>query len=257
MNIDLTGKVVLITGASGGLGKCLAIEFAKCNASIIVHYNTNIKKAHEVVNEIQRNGQKCFAINCDITDYKEVEKMVKEILSRFGRIDVLVNNAAVNPKDPKGKTPIYEISEEEWDLVIDTNLKGSFICTKWVLKEMLKQGRGSIVNISSTAGIMGNGSPVGAPYSISKAGMICLAKAAAKDVASKGIRINNIAAGPFKGPTNQKNSPETNRAMAEKIPLKRIAEPEEIAYGVIFLASDLAANITGETLNINGGWYMP
>jgi 3-oxoacyl-[acyl-carrier protein] reductase len=183
--------------------------------------------------------------------------MVAQVLDHFGRIDVLVNNAAVNPKDPKGRTPIYNISDEELDLVIDVNLKGTFTCTREVLKVMLEQKRGSIVNIASASAYTCNGGPPGAPYSISKAGIMCMTKCAALDVASQGIRVNTVAPGPIEGPTNLRNTPEVNQAMAEKIPLKRIGKREEIAYTVIFLASDLSNNTTGATFDVNGGWYMP
>ena len=252
----MTGKVVIVTGASQGLGETIAIEFARSNADVVVHYGSQTEKAEKIVARIKEMGRKAIAIKANVANSKEVKKMVKKVMDHFGRIDVLVNNAAVNPKDPKGKTPIYRISDEEWEFVMGVNLQGTFNCTRDVLNVMLKQGKGAIVNISSTSGQVGNGAPVGAPYCISKAGMLCLTKSAALDVAAKGIRVNTVAPGPIEGPTNQRNTPEVNKAMAEKIPIKRISTREEVAYGVIFLASDLSGSTTGATLNINGGWYM-
>jgi 3-oxoacyl-[acyl-carrier protein] reductase len=257
MNIDLSGKVALVTGASQGLGETIALEFAKSNASVVLLYRSQKQKAEDVSDRISRSGRKALPLQCDVSKSDEVREAVGKALETFGRIDILVNNAAVNPKRPEGKTPIYEISDQEWDHVMSVNLKGAFNCTREVLKIMLAQGAGSIINISSLSGQLGNGAPVGAPYCISKAGMICMTKCAALDVASKGIRINAVAPGPIEGPTNLRNTPEVNAAMANKIPLKRIAKPEEIAYAVLFLASDFSADTTGQTLNINGGWYMP
>jgi len=257
MIIDMSGKVVLVTGASQGLGEIIAIEFAKCHADVVVNYHSQKDKAEGVVNKIKELGQRALAIKCDVADSNEVKEMIGTILDHFGKIDVLVNNAAVNPKRPEGKTPIYRISDDEWNSVMNTNLRGTFNCTREALNVMLKENSGSIVNISSTSGHMGNGAPVGAPYCISKAGVICLTKAAALDMASKGIRINSVAPGPIEGPTNLRNPPEVNAAMAAKIPMKRIAKREEVAYAVIFLASEQSGITTGETLNVNGGWYMP
>jgi len=257
MIVDMTDKVVLVTGASQGLGEVIAIEFARNNADVVVHCNSQPTKADNVVRRIKEIGRQALSIRCNIADNEQVRHMVTQVLDHFGRIDVLVNNAAVNPKDPKGRTPIYNISDEELDLVIDVNLKGTFTCTREVLKVMLEQKRGSIVNIASASAYTCNGGPPGAPYSISKAGIMCMTKCAALDVASQGIRVNTVAPGPIEGPTNLRNTPEVNQAMAEKIPLKRIGKREEIAYTVIFLASDLSNNTTGATFDVNGGWYMP
>jgi 3-oxoacyl-[acyl-carrier protein] reductase len=278
MLIDMSGKVVLVTGASQGLGETIAFEFAKSHADVVVNYVEHCtkdpeggnevrelvarayepqrEKAENLVGRIKALGQKAIAIECDVSKSNEVRQMVKQIVDQFGRIDVLVNNAAVNPKRPEGKTPIYKITDEEWDLVIDVNLKGVFNCTREVLAIMLKQKSGSIVNIASSSAHTGNGAPVGAPYCISKAGIICLSKAAALDLASMGIRVNSVAPGPIAGPNNLRNPPEVNAAMAQAIPLKRIAKPEEIAYAAIFLASEYSGFTTGETLNVNGGSYL-
>jgi len=279
MIIDMSGKVVLVTGASQGLGETIAVEFAKCRADVVVNYTSHPtkdvsdqnevsqmmanlyvsqkEKAQNVVERIVKLGQKSMPIECDVSDSNEVRAMFSKTIDEFGRIDVLVNNAAVNPKRPEGKTPIYRITDDEWNLVLDTNLKGAFNCTREALNVMLRQKSGSIVNISSASAHTGNGAPVGAPYCISKAGIICLTKAAALDVASMGIRINAVAPGPIEGPTNQRNPAEVNAAMANSIPMKRIGKREEIAHAVIFLASELSGFTTGETLNLSGGWYMP
>ena len=257
MLVDMTDKVVLVTGASQGLGEIIAMEFARNNADVAVHYNSQPAKAENVVSGINKIGRKALSVRCNIADNEQVQHMVKQVLDHFGRIDVLVNNAAVNPKDPKGKIPIYRISAEELDLVIDVNLKGTFNCTREVLKVMLEQKGGSIVNIASSSAYTCNGGPPGAPYNMSKAAIICLTKCAARDVAAQGIRVNTVAPGPIEGPTNLRNPPEVNRALVEKIPLKRLGKREEIAYAVIFLASELSINTTGATFDVNGGWYMP
>lgn len=257
MNVDMSRKVVLVTGASQGLGETIAIEFGRVQADVVVNYSSQTEKAEAVAEKIRGFGRKAVSYKCNVADSAAVKEMVQKVVDEFGRVDVLVNNAAINPKRAEGKTPIYEISDEEFDLVMGINLKGAFNCTREVLRVMLKQGAGSIVSISSTSGHLGNGAPVGAPYCISKAGIICMTKAAALDMAAKGIRINAVAPGPIAGPTNLRNPPEVNKAMAEKIPMKRIAKPEEVAYAVIFLASELSGITTGETINVNGGWYMP
>ena len=257
MTIDFSGKSVIVTGASQGLGECIAREFAKSNASVAIIYRSQQEKAEKLEKELQKKGAKAIAIQCDVSNSDEVKNMTDKVLQKFGSVDILVNNAAVNPKKPEGKTPVYEISNEEWDLVLSVNLKGAFYCTREALKIMLKQGNGSIVNISSLSGVIGNGAPVGAPYCVSKAGMICLTKSTALDVADKGIRVNTVAPGPIEGPTNLRNKPEVNALMASKIPIKRISKQEEVAAGVLFLASDISGSITGQTLHINGGWHMP
>jgi 3-oxoacyl-[acyl-carrier protein] reductase len=257
MNIDMSGKIVLVTGASQGLGETIAIEFAKSGADLAIVYNSQADKAEKVSRVIGELGSRVLCVRCDVSDSSQVGTMIRKVINEFGKIDVLVNNAAVNPKKARGKTPVYEITNDEWEWVLSVNLTGAFFCSREVLPDMIQRRSGTIVNISSLSGQVGNGAPVGAPYCVSKAGMICLTKSTALDVARFGIRVNAIAPGPFEGPTNRKNTPEVNAAMAAKIPLGRIAKPEEIAYAVIFLASELSGSTTGQTLSINGGWYMP
>lgn len=257
MNIDLAEKVVLVTGASQGLGETIAIEFARSGADLAIIYNSQADKAEKVSQSARDLGSQVLSLQCDVSNAAQVKSTVRQVVERFGRIDVLVNNAAVNPKKPEGKTPVQLITDDEWDWVLSVNLKGAFLCTREVLQNMIPRKSGAIINISSLSGQVGNGAPVGAPYCVSKAGLICLTKSTALDVAQYGIRVNAVAPGPFEGPTNRKNRPEVNAAMAAKIPLKRIAKPEEIAYAVIFLASELSGSTTGQTISINGGWYMP
>jgi 3-oxoacyl-[acyl-carrier protein] reductase len=257
MNVSMSGKVVLVTGASQGLGETVAMEFAKSGADLAIVYNSQADKAESVSRAIGELGSRVLSVKCDVSNPAQVRAMVQRVVDELGKIDVLVNNAAVNPKKPEGKTAVYEISDEEWEWVLSVNLRGAFLCTREVLKDMIQHRSGSIVNVASLSGQVGNGAPVGAPYCVSKAGMICLTKSTALDVARFGIRVNAVAPGPFEGPTNRKNTPEVNAAMAAKIPLGRIAKPEEIAYAVIFLASELSGSTTGQTLSINGGWYMP
>jgi 3-oxoacyl-[acyl-carrier protein] reductase len=257
VKIEMSGSVALVTGASQGLGATIALQFAKSGAHLAVAYNTQASKAEQVLQAILELGVQAISVRCDVSEETQVASLVQRTIERFGRLDVLVNNAAVNPKKPEGKTPVQEITEQEWDRVLAVNLKGAFLCTREVLRHMIPRKSGSIVNISSLSGQVGNGAPVGAPYCVSKAGLICLTKSTALDVARYGIRVNAVAPGPIEGPTNLRNTPEVNAAMAAKIPLGRIAKPEEIAYAVIFLASGLSGSTTGQTFNINGGWYMP
>jgi len=257
MHIDMSGQIVLVTGASQGLGATIATQFAKSGARLAVVYNSQAAKAEQVLQTIRDLGAQALSVRCDVSDSAQVKSMVQQVIERFGKVDVLVNNAAVNPKKPEGKTPVQDITDDEWDRVLSVNLKGSFLCTREVLHHMIPRQSGSIVNISSLSGQLGNGAPVGAPYCVSKAGIICLTKSTALDAAKHGIRVNAVAPGPIEGPTNLRNTPEVNAAMAAKIPLGRIAKPEEIAYAVIFLASELSGSTTGQTFNINGGWYMP
>ena len=257
MKVDMSGKVVLVTGASQGLGETVAMEFAKSGADLAIVYNSQADKAEKVSRAIGEQGSRVLCVRCDVSDSSQVNAMVRQVIDEYGKIDVLVNNAAVNPKKVEGKTPVYEITDDEWEWVLSVNLRGAFFCSREVLPDMIRRQSGTIVNISSLSGQVGNGAPVGAPYCVSKAGMICLTKSTALDVARFGIRVNAVAPGPFEGPTNRKNTPEVNAAMAAKIPLGRIAKPEEIAYAVIFLASELSGSTTGQTLSINGGWYMP
>jgi 3-oxoacyl-[acyl-carrier protein] reductase len=248
---------VLVTGASQGLGETIAIQFAKSGADLVIAYNSQADKAAQVSQAIRDLGSRVLSVRCDVSNPTQVKSMVGQAIEQFGTIDVLVNNAAVNPKNPEGKTPVHQITDDEWEWVLSVNLRGSFLCTREALQHMIPRKSGSIVNISSLSGQIGNGAPVGAPYCVSKAGMICLTKSTALDVAQYGIRVNAVAPGPIEGPTNLRNRPEVNAAMAAKIPLKRIAKPEEIAYAVMFLASELSGSTTGQTLSVNGGWYMP
>ncbi|MBN1834871.1 MAG: SDR family oxidoreductase, partial [Spirochaetales bacterium] len=186
MKVDMSGKVVLVTGASQGLGESVAIEFARSGADLAIVYNTQADKAQRVSRLIGELGSRVLSVRCDVSNPKQVSAMVRRVMDELGTVDVLVNNAAVNPKKPEGKTPVYEISDDEWEWVLSVNLKGAFLCSREVLKGMIQRRSGSIVNVSSLSGQVGNGAPVGAPYCVSKAGMICLTKSTALDVARFG-----------------------------------------------------------------------
>jgi 3-oxoacyl-[acyl-carrier protein] reductase len=251
----LEGKVGLVTGSGRGLGEKIALEMAGVGMNVVI--NDVIKEnARAAANKIREINQKVLVSTVDISDSTGVKAMVKETIGQFGRIDVLVNNAGISPKKQGGKVPIFEIEDEEWDLVIAVNLRGAFYCIREVSKEMMKARSGSIVNIASISGKTGNSGPAGAHYGASKAGLINLTKSAARELASFNIRVNAIAPGVVDTPLRQLSSKETNEALLKVMPMGRFASMEEIAQAVIFLASDQASYITGVTLDINGGWWI-
>jgi 3-oxoacyl-[acyl-carrier protein] reductase len=214
------------------------------------------ENAKAVANRIREMNQKVLVSAVDISASKGVKAMVKETIGQFGRIDVLVNNAGISPKKQGGKVPVFEIEDEEWDLVIAVNLRGAFYCIREVSKEMMKARSGSIINIASISGKTGDSGPAGAHYGASKAGLINLTKSAARELASFNIRVNAIAPGVIDTPMRKLSSTETNEALLKNIPLGRFGTIEEMAHAVIFFASDLSSYITGFTLDINGGWLI-
>lgn len=246
----LTGKVALVTGASRGIGRAIALTLANYGANVIVNYNGSKERAEEVVKEIQeKTGQKAVAIQANVAETADIEKLFTESIAAFGRIDILVNNAGIT-KD----NLILRMTEEEFDAVIDTNLKGAFLCMKQAAKLMLKQKSGRIVNIASISGIIGNAGQTN--YAAAKAGMIGMTKSLAKELASRGITVNAVAPGAIRTDMTDVLSDKVKEGMIAQIPLSRFGEPEEIAEAVAFLASDKAAYITGQTLQVNGGMDM-
>jgi 3-oxoacyl-[acyl-carrier protein] reductase len=245
----LQGKVALVTGASRGIGRAIALELARHGAKVVVNYAGNEAKANEVVNEIINMGGEAFAIQADVSKAEAVEQMVKEALERFGRLDILVNNAGVTRDNL-----LMRMKEEEWDEVININLKGVFNCTKAVTRPMMKQRYGRIVNIASIVGVMGN--PGQANYVAAKAGVIGLTKTAARELASRNITVNAIAPGFITTDMTDRLSEEIRSEMLKQIPLARFGEPEDIAKVVVFLVSDAANYITGQTIHVDGGMVM-
>ncbi|TLS49887.1 3-oxoacyl-[acyl-carrier-protein] reductase [Paenibacillus antri] len=245
----LEGKVALVTGASRGIGRAIAIELAKSGADVVVNYAGNEAAALEVVGAIEALGRSAAAVKCNVASASEVDAMVAGAIERFGKIDVLVNNAGITRDNL-----LMRMKEEEFDEVIDTNLKGVFNCIKAVTRPMMKQRSGRIVNISSVVGALGN--PGQANYVAAKAGVIGLTKSVARELASRGITVNCVAPGFIETDMTDKLTPELKEAMLKQIPLAALGQPEQIAKVVRFLASDESSYMTGQTLHVDGGMYM-
>jgi len=255
--MELENRVAIITGAAQGIGKAIAIELAKAGAKVIVN-DINARKGKRVADQISRTGQIAIFISADVSKGREVEKMVRLVAKRFGRIDILINNAGISPKKKDGgRLQTKDIKEGEWEKVFDVNLKSAFNCSKAVMKIMIKQKAGKIINIGSIAGLMGgNLSFSGAHYAASKAGVLSLTKTLAMELAPYGINVNVIAPGRIKTEMTKQSSRQVEKMFKKRIPLGRFGEPEEIAKAVAFLVSDSATFITGETLVVDGGVSM-
>ncbi len=247
--MKLEGLCALVTGASRGIGREIALELARQGANVAVNYAGNEAKARETVEEIEKMGRKAFAVKADVSSADEVSEMVKKTIAEFGRLDILVNNAGIT-KD----NLLMRMKEEEWDAVIDTNLKGVFLCTKAVTRQMMKQRKGRIINIASIVGVSGNAGQ--ANYVAAKAGVIGLTKTTARELASRGITVNAVAPGFISTDMTDQLSEEIKAGMLKQIPLGRFGEPGDVAKMVAFLASDDADYITGQTIHIDGGMVM-
>lgn len=247
MDLRLNDKVAVVTGAAKGIGRAIALEFAKEGANVVVN---DVIDASDTVKEIENLGGKSLFIKADASDLKQVEQMFSKVIESFGRVDILVNNAGIT-RD----VLLQNMSEDDWDIVLKVNLKGTFNCCKCASKHMIEQRYGRIVNISSVMGQMGN---IGqANYAASKAGVIGLTKALALELARYGdITVNAVAPGFVNTEMARKVPEKIMNKFIERIPLRRIAEPEEVAYVVVFLSSDLARYITGQVIAVNGGLYM-
>ncbi|MGQ9508879.1 MAG: 3-oxoacyl-[acyl-carrier-protein] reductase [Thermodesulfobacteriota bacterium] len=246
--MELLGKVALVTGSGQGIGKAIALLLAEKGADIVVS-DINLEKAQETAKEIEEKGRRAMALKVDVADSEEVERMVETIIEKFSHIDILVNNAGIT----RDKL-LLRMSVEDWDAVLDVNLKGVFNCTKSVIKYMSKQKRGKIVNIASVVGLMGN---VGqANYSASKAGVIGFTKTVAREFAQRGININAIAPGYIKTPMTEVLPEKVKEELMKLIPMGRLGQPEDVAQAVLFLVSEASSYVTGQVLNVNGGIYM-
>lgn len=245
----LEGKVALVTGASRGIGREIAFELAREGASVAVNYAGSEAKALELVDEIKAMGRDAFAIQADVSNSDSVTDMVKETVERFGKLDILVNNAGIT-KD----NLLMRMKESEWDDVININLKGVFLSTKAVTRQMMKQRSGRIINISSIVGVSGNAGQ--ANYVAAKSGVIGLTKTAAKELSSRGITVNAVAPGFITTDMTDKLNEEVKAGMLKQIPLARFGEPKDIARTVVFLASEDSGYMTGQTLHVDGGMVM-
>lgn len=245
----LSGKIALVTGASRGIGRQIALTLAGYGATVIVNYNGSEAKAKEVLKEIEEAGGTAEAIQCSVADFAASQDMIQGIVKKYGRLDILVNNAGITRDNL-----IMKMSEEDFDAVLDTNLKGAFNCIKHVSRQMLKQRSGRIINISSVSGVMGNAGQ--ANYCASKAGVIGLTKSVARELGSRGITCNAVAPGFIKTEMTEVLPEDVKTAMGEQIPLKRFGETSDVAEAVAFLASDHASYITGQVLSVDGGMAM-
>lgn len=245
----LENKVALVTGASRGIGRQIAISLAKEGAQVIVNYNGSAAKAEEVVNLITEAGGRAEAVQCNVSEYDKAEELMKYIIGKYGRVDILVNNAGITRDNL-----LMKMTEEEFDAVIDINLKGTFNCIKHLSRQMLKQKGGRIINISSVSGVMGNAGQ--ANYCAAKAGVIGITKSAARELASRGITVNAVAPGFISTEMTDVLSDSIKSSVTEQIPMKKFGETQDIAGAVAFLASEDAKYITGQVLCVDGGMAM-
>ncbi len=243
-------RVVVITGGSKGIGRAVAFRFAREGARIvIVHYDRDDSAAKETLDKLIEMGVQAEAHRVDVSSSADVEALFKEVLSRFGKVDVLVNNAGM-VKD----TLLMRMSESDWDLVLGVNLKGVFNCTRAVIRAMIKQRGGRIVNISSVAGQMGN--PGQANYSASKAGIMGFTKTVAREVAARGITVNAVAPGFIDTEMTASLPEKVRESFLQQIPMGRMGEPADVAEAIYWLCTEGASYITGQVLHVNGGLYM-
>lgn len=245
----LDGKSAIVTGASRGIGKEIALHLAKEGAKVAVNYSGSKEKAEAVVEEIKSLGGEAFAIQANVDQAEDVQNLISATLENFGSIDILVNNAGITRDNL-----LMRMKEQEWDDVINTNLKGVFLCTKSVTRQMMKQRQGRIINITSIVGVLGN--PGQANYVAAKAGVIGLTKSNALELASRNITVNSVAPGFITTDMTDALPEEVKTQMLSQIPLAKFGNPEDIAKAVAFLASEDANYITGQTLHVNGGMFM-
>ena len=244
--MELKGTVALVTGASGGMGRAIALRIARAGACVGLHYRSGKEAALALARDIADSGGETILLSCDLSQEEQVGSMVKEAASRWGRIDILVNNAGIT-RD----SLLLRMSPEAWDQVLDVNLRGAYLCTKSVLPHMMQQRYGRIVNMSSVVGLSGN--PGQANYAASKAGLIGFTKAVAREMASRNITVNAVAPGYITTAMVEQLPEEAKRRILDQVPMKRFGTPEDVAEAVAFLCSRESGYITGQVIGIDGG----
>lgn len=247
--INLTGKTAIVTGGSRGIGKAIALKLASLGANIVVNYTSSPEKAEEVVKAVNEMGREAIALRANVSNSEDVDNFIKEVEKRFSTIDILVNNAGIT-RDGL----LMKMKEQDWDDVITINLKGTFNCTKAVIRKMMKQKSGKIVNIASVIGKMGNAGQ--ANYAASKAGIIGFTKSMAKELGSRNINVNAVAPGFIQTDMTDVLSEEVKNMLLANIPMKELGNPEDVANLVAFLCSEEARYITGQVINVDGGMLM-
>ena len=252
-DFSLADQVAIITGGGTGIGRSIALEFAEFGADVVVS-SRKLANLEEVADEVRALGRRSLAVQTDISKKTDVDNLVQKVMEEFGRIDILVNNAGVGSKVLGKLVPLIEVDEDEWNLIMDTNLKGTYFCCQTVGKRMIEQKKGNIINITSGDGKRVSGG-LGTTYNVAKAGAIMLTQCLAWDFGKHNIRINSIAPGYTRTNMTQPylSDPETLKMLESRRPLGRIGEPEELATAALFLASDASSFMTGQTINVCGG----